>query len=115
MKKIAVDFDRTLAEYDGNFFTPIMDLKPITKMVKKVQKWLAKGYTIIIFTARVNDDYNGEIATQISNWCELNLGQRLAVTNMKTYDIDMFVDDKALPVKENTGKFGLSKKVKNLK
>ena len=49
---IGVDLDGTLAEYD-KWVSPTHIGKPILRMVKRVQKWLAEGRQVKIMTARV--------------------------------------------------------------
>ena len=46
---IAVDFDGTLAQYDGTLKLG----KPIPAMCERVKNWVAEGYEVRIFTARV--------------------------------------------------------------
>lgn len=106
---IGVDFDGTLARYDGHFGSGDELGAPIPLMVGRVKAWLAKGIEVRIMTARVgcqeNDDphfaeHQREI---IGDWCEEHVGQRLAVTNKKDFGMVELWDDRAVAVVPNTG------------
>ena len=99
--KYAVDFDSTLAVYHpGDFhkYGPLILGEPIEPMVNQVKAWLRQGIEVVIFTAR--DPISWAL---ISKWTEEHIGTRLMVTNVKTWDIDAFYDDKTFHVIPNTG------------
>jgi hypothetical protein len=100
---IGVDLDATLAHYDGwkGHDSPIG--KPIPKMVVNVKRWLAKGKTVKIFTARVDGDKSGKQERMIKEWCKEHIGQELDVTNVKTRSMYQLWDDRAVAVEKNTG------------
>lgn len=103
---IAVDFDGTLAKYEG-MGGPYDLGEPIPKMVKRVKEWIAKGIEVRIFTARVslskNDRSLPEVVDAIEKWCEKHLGQKLKVTNEKDFGMIELWDDRAVRVKANMG------------
>jgi hypothetical protein len=109
---IGVDLDGTLAFYDR--FRGLSHIgKPIPAMVKRVQRMLADGKAVKIFTARVTDDGERDVqAIQqlIGDWTERHIGQRLEATNVKdTWCTEIF-DDKARQVQLNTGRVLVLKK-----
>ena len=107
---IGIDLDGTIAEYHGwNGDTTQVNIgAPIPAMIERVKKFLAAGYKVKIFTARVCDcgDHN-TIAAQreaIERWCEAHVGQRLEVTNVKDYAMIVLYDDRCVRVEMNTGR-----------
>lgn len=116
---IYVDFDATLAKYDGWNNGKLGD--PIPAMVEKVKAALARGETVKIFTARVcvmpsRSETSGLEATAmfameqqqlISDWSLEHIGERLEVTAIKGFDATEFWDDRARQVIPNTGYFKL--------
>lgn len=97
---IGVDFDGTLAKYDGWVHeTHVGD--PIPAMVERVKGWLAQGKQVKIFTARA---HSPESVEAIEKWCLEHLGQRLPVTNVKDFQMIELWDDRAIRVQSNTGK-----------
>ena len=96
---IAVDFDGTLAEYDGWQGAEHVG-KPIIPMLRRVLDWLTHGKEVKIMTARASDPVAVEA---IKMWCLQYLGQELEVTNVKTPGMKELWDDKAIGVVENTG------------
>jgi hypothetical protein len=99
---IGVDLDCTLAEYHGWKGKDEPIGKPIPKMVIRVQRWLKKGKTVKIFTARVDRD-DGTQEKMIKEWCKEHIGQELEVTNVKTRSMWELWDDRAISVEKNTG------------
>lgn len=113
---IGVDLDRTLAIYHGKVdgvYDPMRIGSPIPRMVARIKGWLAEGYEVRIFTARVGG-FNLEegsgiiaramVADNIQNWLENEAGlPRLAVTNEKDMDTCQIWDDIAVGVVRNTG------------
>ena len=101
---IGVDLDGTLAQY-----TSFVDLyhigEPIPLMVEQVQRWLAAGKTVKIFTARVScpSDHYQKVLSTIQAWCVQHIGIALEVTNIKDLHMDELWDDRAVQVIKNTG------------
>ena len=95
---IYVDLDGTLAEYGGYQAGQIG--KPVPVMMGRVQRWLAVGETVKIFTARAA--IPAEV-TIIKKWLEDNGLPELEVTNVKGFDASEFWDDRAIRVKMNAG------------
>ncbi len=98
---IGVDFDGTLAEYEG-WKGDFTFGRPIPKMVERVRKWCGEGITVKIFTARAYGN-EPEIIKAIQDWCEEHIGWRLEVTNVKDYSMIELWDDRAIQVVHNTG------------
>lgn len=106
---IGVDLDRTLAVYDifrGN--THIGE--PIPKMVNRVKRWLAEGWEVRIFTARVSKDGTPErdvlaeeARAAIRDWVHTHIGYDLGITCIKDYHMVELWDDRAVQVLPNTG------------
>jgi hypothetical protein len=104
---IGVDLDGTLAHYDG--WVSIYHIgEPIQPMVLRVRGWIERGHRVKIFTARVTE-YPGQeerivgIRDIIEDWCEIHIGHRLEVTNVKDFGMVELWDDRAIRVAENTG------------
>lgn len=103
---ILVDLDGVLAEYRSHQGWEVIGA-PIMAMVFRVQDWLADGYEVRIFTARVAEDkdYDVEyIRTMIEDWTETCIGTRLAVTNQKDRSMRALYDDRAYRVEFNSGR-----------
>ena len=109
---IGVDLDGTLAHYDQ--WRGIDHIgEPIAPMVERVKAWLAAGEDVRIFTARmhghgapiINGNGHGvhDVATPIKNWCLLQFGQYLPITNVKDYGMIQLWDDRAVQVRINEG------------
>lgn len=104
---IGVDFDGTLAYYDG-WTHQLGD--PIPVMLDRVKEWLAEGKTVKIVTARVSKttrDPSKDVEQQrnlIQLWCLAYLGQTLEVTCEKDYGMIELWDDRARRVETNTGR-----------
>lgn len=99
------DLDATLAEHNG-WKGPLHIGKPIPKMVERIKQHLANGERVKIFTARYSEpdlDIRKAIVEAIQDWTEKHIGQRLEVTNEKTYSMIGFYDDRAIQVVPNTG------------
>ena len=107
---IGVDLDGTLAHYDG-WVGPDHIGDPIPKMLERVKAWLAQGYEVRIFTARVGpvdlslvgNDYPERVRGFIQDWTERHLGQRLEVTATKDFRMLELWDDRAIQILPNTG------------
>lgn len=110
---IGVDLDGTLAHYDT--WSGIEHIgEPVPAMVERVKKWLAEGREVRIFTARVSSlsyperdgptPYDSGMARRfIEEWCVKHIGQKLKVTNVKDYQMEVLYDDRARQVELNTG------------
>ena len=98
---IAVDLDKTLAYYDGNFKPGVIG-EPIPKMLARVRQWIKDGETVVIFTARAHDPKEVEA---VKRWCAKYVGQVLDVTNIKRPDFKVFYDDRAVGIIANTGEY----------
>jgi hypothetical protein len=103
---VGVDLDGTLAEYNG-WVGPNHIGEPVPKMVERVRRWLSKGITVKIFTARVGprQDVNEVIASTIAikSWCAKHIGTVLDITCEKDYSMIELWDDRAVQVIKNTG------------
>jgi hypothetical protein len=111
---IGVDFDGTLAHYEGWNGGELG--KPIPVMLDRVKKWLTEGRAVRIFTARVgctgeinlvggvdSIDFAAEQAKKIRAWCLEHIGVELPVTATKDFAMIELWDDRAVQVKANTG------------
>lgn len=101
---IGVDLDGTLAEY-SNFEGATVIGRPISRMVRRVQRWVAEGKTVKIFTARVSPGPTDVtiVRRAIEAWCREHIGQALEVTNQKDWNMIELWDDRAVQVIPNTG------------
>lgn len=115
MKWIGVDFDGTLAHYEGWIAEDHLG-EPVPKMVERVKDWLADGRKVKVFTARVGcsglisgpgllDDerFANNQRLMIEDWCEKHIGQRLEVTATKDFCMIELWDDRAVAIETNTG------------
>lgn len=102
---IGVDLDGTLAHY-GRFINHLHIGDPIPAMVERVKRWLAEGREVRIFTARVSGPHQEarEVEQAVKAWCKRHIGQELAVTCVKDYDMTELYDDRAVQVEKNTGR-----------
>lgn len=111
---IGVDFDGTLAHYEGWNGGALG--QPIQAMAERVKNWLAAGHTVKIFTARVGTtglitnvgnkddiDFAEEQRRKIQDWCLEHIGIALEVTATKDFAMIELWDDRAVQVKANTG------------
>lgn len=105
---VGVDFDCTLAEYDGNF-TKLGD--PIPRVMGLVRDLLFNDIEVRIFTARAAIP---EQVKAIQDWCEANRLPRLRVTATKDFNMICLVDDRAIHVSPNDGTFHVSPKFRSL-
>lgn len=118
---IGVDLDGVLARHNPHSGKWDKDYigDPIPKMIEKVEKALAEGKEIKIFTARVGtgrglSPISGYEDTQefadhqrriIQDWTLEHLGVRLDVTAQKDWALIEIWDDRARQVVINTGEF----------
>lgn len=103
---IGVDLDGTLAHYD-HWVSHTHIGAPIPEMVERVKRWLAEGYTVRVFTARMSEPnarMRAEVLTEIYLWTEQHIGTRLEATCMKDYAMLELWDDRAVTVEMNTGR-----------
>jgi hypothetical protein len=94
-KTCFVDFDGTLAHFDG--WKGMMHFgEPVPAMVEKVKKMITDGHKVVIFTARVvpwsgpeqdpffEDGFTrADIEVGIKAWCREHLGCELPITGQK--------------------------------
>lgn len=102
---IGVDLDGTLAFYvDWVHHASIGD--PIPAMVDRAKVWLADGYKVKVFTARMSVEdgvMRAEIADAIRKWTKEHLGKALEATCVKDLNMIELWDDRAVGVVHNTG------------
>lgn len=105
---IGVDFDGTLAHYDG-WQGPLTFGEPIPAMVERVKAWLAAGYEIRVVTARVSPQditlaEARDVIEALNQWILLHIGQPLSLTASKDFDMIELWDDRCIQVVQNTGR-----------
>ena len=120
---IGVDFDGTLAHYNG-WVDASHCGAPIAAMVERVKRWRAEGREVRIFTARMFPFTRvvepGDVITfhrsaserqaqaldairAIQVWCTEHIGEELPITCVKDYGMIELWDDRAVQVRANTG------------
>lgn len=101
---IGVDLDGTLAYYHG--WRGVEHIgQPVPAMLERVKGWIDDGIEVRIFTARICHPRKRRIAIQaIGDWCEQHGLPRLAVTNVKDFQMMALWDDRAVSVETNTGR-----------
>lgn len=97
---IGVDFDGTLAYYERGMFGKGDLGEPIPAMLERVDRWLRKGQTVKIVTARAADPLQRAAIVQ---WCLKWLGRALEVTDRKDSRMICLYDDRCRQVIPNTG------------
>lgn len=101
---IGVDLDGTLAHYDGWVSVEHIG-EPVPAMVERIKEWLAKGYRVKIFTARVAHPTTGLAARlAIDEWCVKVFGRVFDVTHQKDMQMYQLWDDRCVCVERNTGR-----------
>ena len=101
---IALDLDKSLAYYESHWRAKKIG-PPIQKMIDNVNKWLAKGYKITIFTARmshIGEDLENQ-KRMIKSFLFLAGLPNLDMTCIKHQGFTHFIDDKAYHCVPNTG------------
>lgn len=99
---VGVDLDGTLAEYTK--WQGIEHIgRPIKPMVDYIRWLLACGVKVRIFTARCQE--GPDAIEVIVKWCLENIGLALPVTDRKDFDMVCLIDDRAVVVEKNTGRF----------
>lgn len=96
---IALDFDGTLAHYEG-WTGPCNYGAPIPFMVAKVKLHLTLGDKFTIFTARAD---RKEEVEGIRNWLKEHGLPAFDITNIKSPQFTQFWDDRAVHIEKNTG------------
>jgi hypothetical protein len=102
---IGVDLDGTLAHYDGWKGVEHVG-PPVPAMLARVRRWLERGITVKIFTARVSvpDGRDREdVVSAIHRWCAEHGLPALQVTCTKDFGLVELWDDRAVQVIVNTG------------
>lgn len=100
-KSIAVDLDGTIAEYKPGYAQRKYIGEPIEPIFSIIKSLDGRGHTIKIFTARANDPSH---IPSIKKWLKKHGLGHIEVTNKKTPDMELFLDDRALQVEKNTGR-----------
>jgi hypothetical protein len=103
---IGVDFDGTLATYDG-YKGDEHTGAPVEPIVRLVRKWLHDGKLVKLFTAR-------KPHPALRKWMREHLGQVLEITNVKDPGMILMLDDRAIGVERNTGKLDNEKRLKDV-
>lgn len=98
---IGVDLDGTLAHYD-HWRGAAHVGEPIVPMLERVKEWIAAGFKVKIFTARVHAEPEVSVPV-IQAWCKKHGLPELEVTNVKDMDMLEFWDDRAVQVVRNEG------------
>jgi hypothetical protein len=100
---IGVDLDGTLAYYHGwRGVEHIGD--PVPAMLERVKGWIAEGIEVRIFTARICHPRKRRVAIKTINaWCAQHGLPRLAITNVKDFQMLELWDDRAVRVETNAG------------
>lgn len=119
-KWIGFDLDGTLAYFDGwrgphHIGPPLAGgaFSGLTAL-ELAKRYLGEGREVKIFTARLAGmnticpvtkvfQYKHTIVRPIREWCLEHLGQKLQVTNIKDWDMEILYDDRAFHVHYNTG------------
>lgn len=101
---IGCNLDGTLAEYHG--WKGDEHIGPMVPLMKaRVQRWLEEGREVRIFTARVSvPEIRERVTGVIQDYLEANGLPRLTVTNIKDFRMTELWDDRAVQVRENTGR-----------
>jgi hypothetical protein len=101
---IALDFDKTLARHESAWGISRVG-EPIPLMVAKVKEWVAKGYKITIFTARLSHDLSQNKIQEglIKGFLAKNGLPDFDVTAMKLSSFTHIIDDRGYHVFPNTG------------
>lgn len=98
-----MDLDGTLAEHDK--WQGVAHIgPPVPAMYFRVERWLAEGRDVRIFTARVAEPSQEQEARKaIDSWCEQLFGHTLPITCVKDHKMIELWDDRAVGVIKNTG------------
>lgn len=97
---IYIDFDGVIAKQEGGYKREIGE--PIIPMINKVNQWIKDGHNITIFTARA--DYSDSFEKMdLEIFLAKHFGKILPITNKKSHNADLYIDDKAIRCIKNTG------------
>lgn len=100
-KQVAVDLDGTLAVHDDTIpFDPNHIGEPVEEMLQVVKQYALDGYEPVLFTARASDPAN---IPPIEAWLKKHGIPIEKITNQKTPEMAVFLDDRARGVEMNTG------------
>lgn len=99
---IGVDLDGTLAHYDGWKGEDHIG-EPVPLMLTRVKRWVANGWRIKIFTARVSRPGNRSHQV-ITDWLKKHGLPELEITCVKDYGMLTLWDDRCVQVEKNTGR-----------
>lgn len=97
---VGVDFDGTLAYYEPGSFRKGVLGEPVLPMLERVKRWIRRGQTVKIVTARASDP--AQVAL-IQDWCARWLGETLPVIRHKDSRMICLYDDRCRQVVHNTG------------
>ena len=98
---IAFDLDGTLAEVTPEGRYHPYPIGPINPKIKRVlEKWVSAGFKVVVFTARPLSDV--QQSQMISTWLLQNGLSYVPVTNIKSPDMLVIYDDRAIGVSENS-------------
>ena len=99
---VGVDLDGTLAKYDG--WKGIEHIgPPVAKIVDHIKNLFVEGIDVRVFTARCQE---GPLAVAyIQEWLLEHIGYVIPVTDRKDFGMVYLIDDRAVAVEKNTGKF----------
>lgn len=100
---IGFDLDGTLALHergskDLGYIGP-----PIEKAIKRVRKYILRGWGVRIVTARAADA-TPEQLQKIKDWSYVHIGTVLPIVSNKDGHMIVLFDDRAIGVESNTGK-----------
>jgi hypothetical protein len=101
---IGVDLDGTLAYYDEKS-DPRHIGAPVKPMLDKVKKWIKKGITVKIFTARASVP---DHIPFVREWLKRNGLPKLEITNQKDYGMIALYDDRCVQIITNTGELAIN-------
>ena len=96
---IGVDYDGTLVDELG---------QPVSKMVRRIRRWLAAGEEVRIVTARASSANRigrstAEMIEPVERMCLILFGRILPITCEKDFNMVELWDDRAVQVIPNTG------------
>ena len=98
---VGVDLDGTLARQTGDKPSDGIG-PPLQPLVNQIREMLRDGRDVRIMTDRVSKD-SGKARRDVKKWCEEHLGESVPITNRKDADMDVLIDDAAVPVDTNSG------------
>ena len=111
---VYVDLDGTLAKhldvpYKGTKEWEYEIGSPIAATVNLIKELLAEDFDVWIFTARAHpwqgEKHQRKAIQHIEEWCKEHIGVKLPVTATKNPLCVAYLDDRAIAIEHNTGKF----------